>query len=155
MVGRNAVVLEHQLGGIDRLVAELLELAPDREALLLRRDEQAHALVARLRLRIGLHQQREARAFDAVGDPGLGAVDDVVVAVAPRRHADALQVGAGVGLGERKPAADLAARKPRQPAASSAAAVPNFSIASASIRCELKMPVIAIHTAEIRITILA
>ena len=35
------------------------------------------------------------------------------------------------------------------------AGVPNFSIASASIRCELKMPVIAIHTAEIRITISA
>ncbi len=70
----------------------------------------------RLRLRIGLHQQREAGAFDAVGDPGLGAVDDVVVAVAARRHADALQVGAGVGLGEREPAADLAARKARQPA---------------------------------------
>ena len=33
--------------------------------------------------------------------------------------------------------------------------VPNFSMASASIRCELKMPVIAIHTAEIRITIWA
>ena len=66
-------------------------------------------------LRIGLHQQREAGAFDAVGDPGLGAVDDVIVAVAPRRHADGLQIGAGVGLGQRKPAADLAARKRRQP----------------------------------------
>jgi hypothetical protein len=30
--------------------------------------------------------------------------------------------------------------------------VPNFSTASASIRCELKMPVIDIHTDEIRIT---
>ena len=33
--------------------------------------------------------------------------------------------------------------------------VPNFSTASASIRCELKMPVIAIHTAEIFMTIWA
>ena len=32
VVGRNAIVLEDQLGGIDRLVAELLELAPDPEA---------------------------------------------------------------------------------------------------------------------------
>ena len=35
------------------------------------------------------------------------------------------------------------------------ASVPNFSIASASIRCELKMPVIAIQTAEMRMTISA
>jgi len=33
--------------------------------------------------------------------------------------------------------------------------LPNFSTASASIRCELKMPVIAIQTAEIFITIWA
>ena len=33
VVGRNAIVLEHELGGVDRLVAELLELAADREAL--------------------------------------------------------------------------------------------------------------------------
>src|SRR3546814_17668637 len=48
-------------------------------------------------------------------DPGLGAVDDVAVAVALRRHADALQVGAGVRLGQRQAAADLAAGQPRQP----------------------------------------
>ncbi len=69
------VVLEHQLARIDRLVAELLELAADREARPLGRDEQAHAGVARIGLRIGLHQHGEAMAFDAVGDPGLGAVD--------------------------------------------------------------------------------
>ena len=35
------------------------------------------------------------------------------------------------------------------------ASVPNFSIASASIRCELKMPVMAIQSRAMRITILA
>jgi hypothetical protein len=35
------------------------------------------------------------------------------------------------------------------------AGVPNFSIASASMRCELKIPVMAIHTLEICITSLA
>src|SRR6185503_6497077 len=104
---RDAVILENQLRGIDRLVAELLQLAPDAEAGLFRRDKQAHALVPGLRLRVGLHQQREARALNAVGNPGLGAVDDVVAAIAPRRHADRLQVGAGVRLGERKTSADL------------------------------------------------
>ena len=116
VIGRDAVVLEDQLGRIDRLVAELLQLAADAEAGLLRSDEQAHALVARLGLRIGLHQQREAGALDAVGDPGLGAVDDVVIALAPGGHPDALQVGAGVGLGQCKPAANVSARKGRQPA---------------------------------------
>ena len=112
---RHAIVLEHQLAGIDRLVAELFQLAADGEALLLGRDEQAHALVARLRLGIGLHQQREAAPLDAVGDPRLGAVDDVAVAVAPGRRADALQVRAGVGLRQRQPAAHLAGCELAQP----------------------------------------
>src|SRR5262249_26117239 len=115
VIGADAVILEDQLGGIDRLVAELLELLPDANGVLLGRDEQAHALVARLGFGIGLYQEREAGAFDAVGDPGLGAVDDVSIALAPRGHADALQVGAGVGLGEREPAADFAARKEPKP----------------------------------------
>ena len=115
VVGRQPVVLEHQLAGIDRLVAELLQLAADREARLLGSDEHAHALVAWVRSRVGLYQQRKATAFDAVGDPGLGAVDDVVVAIAPRRGADALQVRAGVGLRQRQAAAHLAAGELRQP----------------------------------------
>ena len=114
-VGRHAVVLEHQLGRVDALVAELLELAADREARALLGDEQAHAAVARLRRRVGLHQQREALAVDAVGDPGLGAVDDVAVAVvAARDRADRLQIGAAIGLGQREAAAQLAGREARQ-----------------------------------------
>ena len=38
-----------------------------------------------------------------------------MLAIAPRGHADRLQVGAGVGLGQRKSAADLAAGELRQP----------------------------------------
>src|SRR6188472_740369 len=108
MIGLHAVVLEDQLARIDRVVAELLELAADREARPLGRDEQAHARVARARLGVGLDQQREARALDAVRNPGLGAVDDVVALVAPRRHADRLQVGAGIGLGQRQATPHLA-----------------------------------------------
>ena len=155
MIGGHAIVLEDELGGVDRLVAELLQLAADREALHLRRDEKAHALVAGLAFGIGLDQQREARALDAVRDPGLRAVDDVVIAVAPRGHADALQVGAGIRLGQREAAANFARGELRQPGVFFCAAVPNFSIASASIRCELKMPVIDIQTDEMRMTILA
>src|SRR5262249_6014145 len=47
MIGRHAIVLEDQLARIDRLVAELLELATDAEAGALGRDEETHARVAR------------------------------------------------------------------------------------------------------------
>ena len=113
-VGRNAIILEHQLGGVDALVAELFELAADREARPLFGEEQAHAVVARLGIGIGLDQQREALAVDAVGDPGLGAVDDVAVAASPRRRADRLQIGAAIGLGQREAAAQFAGREARQ-----------------------------------------
>ena len=103
---------------------------------------------------VGLDEQGEAAALDAVGDPGLGAVDHVVLAIAPGGRADTLQVGAGVGLRQRQSAAHLAARELGQPRLF-LRLVPNFSIASASIRCELKMPVTAIQSREIRITILA
>jgi len=43
MIYRDAVVLKDQLGRIDRLITQLLELAADPETFLLGRDEQAHA----------------------------------------------------------------------------------------------------------------
>jgi hypothetical protein len=93
----------------------LSNFLPTGEARALGRDEQAHALVARFGLRIGLGEQREAAALDAVGDPGLGAVDDIVVAVAHRDRADRLKVGAGIRFGQRQPAAHLAAGEAGQP----------------------------------------
>src|SRR5262249_23315939 len=117
MVRRQAVVLEYQLGGVDRLVPELLEPAPDAEAFHLGRDEEAHALVARLGGGIRLDQQRDARALGAIGDPHLRTVDDVMIALPARMHTDALQVGARIGFGESESAADLARGQLRQPAA--------------------------------------
>ena len=109
LVGGHAVVLEGELGRVDPAVAEFLELAADAKALALLGEEEAHALVAGLGAGVRLDQQREAGAVDAVGDPGLGAVDDVgVVALASGRGADRLQVGAAVGLGQREPAPQLA-----------------------------------------------
>ena len=52
----------------------------------------------------------------AVGDPRLGAVDDVLVAVARRAARDVAGVAAGVGLGERQRAAALARREVGEPA---------------------------------------
>ena len=70
--------------------------------------------VWRLRRRICLHQHRKNVSFDAVAYPGLGAVDDVVLAVPYRFSADRLQVRAAVRFGQCDAAAQLAAGKARQ-----------------------------------------
>ena len=59
-------VVENELGGIDALVADLLELASDREAVALLGEEQAHALVPGLDIGVGLDQHGKAGALDAV-----------------------------------------------------------------------------------------
>jgi GntR family transcriptional regulator len=115
LVCRYPAVLEHELGAVDGAVAQLLQLLAHREALALLGQEQAHALVRGGGLRIGLGQDGEAGAMDAVGDPGLGAVEHIVVAIATRHGADALQVGAGIGLGQADAATDLAGGEARQP----------------------------------------
>ena len=74
---------------------------------------------------VGLHEQGEAVAVAAVGDPRLRAVDDVGVAVAAGGRADGLEVGAAVGLGERQPAAQLARRRAPGGRSRAASSVPN------------------------------
>jgi hypothetical protein len=59
--------------------------------------QQAHPLMP-LR-RVGLDREHDGVAVEAVGDEGLRAVDDVVVAVEPGGGADRREVGAGPGLG--------------------------------------------------------
>ena len=76
-------------------------------------EEHRQALVAAL-VRIGAHEQRHQVGAHRVGDPGLGAVDDVAVAVAGRAGAQAREVGAGVRLGEDGSRQDFAARDLRQ-----------------------------------------
>src|SRR5262249_41146098 len=111
----HTVVVEREFAGVDALVAEFLELAAHREAWPLLGDQHAHALVRRLRARIGLHQQSEAIAVETVGDPGLAAGDRVgAVADALGDGADRLQVGAAVGLGEPDAAAQFAGGEARQ-----------------------------------------
>src|SRR5204863_329335 len=108
---RHAEVLEVDLAGLDALVAQLVDVAPDGEAgRVLLGGEQADALVRRIGARIGLHHQRIDGGGARVGDEHLGAVHHVVVALAARGGADALRIAAGVGLrqAERRPV--LAAR---------------------------------------------
>ena len=96
------------------LIAELFQLAVHRETGPLLGDEQAHALVPRLGVRVGLDQKGEAVAVEAVGDPGLAAIDHVLIAGALRRGSYRLQVGAAVRLGQAHAAAQLAGREARQ-----------------------------------------
>src|SRR3954452_6062842 len=124
-VGGGAVSVEDELGGLDALVAHLLELRRDVEALevagvladagLLLGDEAGHALVARVGVRVGLDEHEHERRAQAVGDPHLLAVDLVRAVVDLLGGGlDRLDVGAQLGLGERERGADLAGRHARQ-----------------------------------------
>src|SRR6185503_6761253 len=105
----DAVVLEDELGRVDALVAELLELAACLESRPLLAEEHRHAAVPGLGVGVGLRQDREARPLDAVRDPGLGALQDIRGALPPCPHADGLKVRTGVGLREGESAADFPA----------------------------------------------
>src|SRR5208282_3207293 len=76
------VVLESQLAGVDPTIAKLFQLAGHYKPRPLLGHQQTHALVGRLRVGIGFHQQCDGVAIHAVGDPSLAAVDDVIVALA-------------------------------------------------------------------------
>ena len=119
VLDRHAHVLEEQLRGVLRLVAGLLQVA----ALAVaggRRVDQQQRHAARLQRRLGLHHQQRQVADDAVGDEGLRAVDDVVVAVPLSARADAAQVAARSRLGHADRGDDLARSHLRQPGAASA-----------------------------------
>ena len=78
----------------------LVERAPDVKpgrALL----DEKHRQAAARTLAAGLCRDAVQIGVDAVGDEELGAVEDVAVRPASRRGADALHVGAGVGLRHR------------------------------------------------------
>ena len=87
--------------------AELLELLlADHAGAVHRHEEQREAVVAGVG--VGLRDEHDHVGAVAVGDVGLRAVDDVVVAVLDRARLDAGDVGAGVGLGDAE-AEDLLA----------------------------------------------
>src|SRR5262249_25912114 len=117
VVGRHLAVLEYQLRGVYSPVTELVELAHDLVARSLLDEEQADALVGRLRLRVGLHQHGEDLALRAVRDPHFRAVHDVVIAITARRRAYPLEIGSAIGLGQSDAAPHLTARETRQPLA--------------------------------------
>ena len=76
----------------------------------------------------------------AVADPLLGAVHDVLVAVAHRPGADAADVGAGLRLGEAVGAEPVAAEHPRQPLAAQVVAAVGVRRRSRSGRARSRRP---------------
>ena len=95
--------------------ADLLQVAAPLEAVHPPLEhEQRHAAVA-LR-RVGLDRRDHEVGVDAVRDERLGAVDDVVVAVADRRRRHRRQVRADARLGHRHRGDQLAGADAGQPA---------------------------------------
>ncbi len=120
-VARQPEVAEQGLGGVDALVAHLVDLAGDgqagqhlAEADGLLHQEGGEVLVRFGGALVGPRQQRDQVGAGPVGQPHLGAVDDVAVAVTDRPGLDRGDVRAEVGLGHGERAADLAGRHPRQ-----------------------------------------
>ena len=109
-----AVVVKSQLAGVDGFVTKFLHLLGNDKAFRLFSNEQTHAFVARLCLRVCFDQQQQAVALSAVGDPRLRTVDDVMIAIALRLGANGLQVGSCVGLCQTNAAAKLSSGHARQ-----------------------------------------
>ena len=108
-------IVEEQFGRVGRVQADLVEVAAAPESLVARglEHDQRESLGAGS---AGARHDDDQVGGLAVGDEGLLAVDDVVVALLARGGPHALQVGAGAGLGHRDGADELAARHFRQPA---------------------------------------
>ena len=103
--------------------------------------------MARVGVGIGFDQDGEHIPLDRIGDPGLGAVDDIVVAVL--RTARALNTPAGRC---RRRVRSARCRRAMSPVANFGrysrfiSSVAKRSTAAAMIRCELKMPETDIQT---------
>jgi UDPglucose 6-dehydrogenase len=115
-VGRDPAVVEVDLAGRRALDAELALLGADAEpGVVLVHDERRDALGALARVGAGHHG--EVRVHRRPGDPHLGAVEDVGVAVAHGPGPHRRGVGAGFALGQRVGEHGLAGGDLRQVAA--------------------------------------
>jgi hypothetical protein len=96
---RHPHIVEENLRGIGRAHAHLVEFARDLDALGLHRHADQR-LVAVLRPVAGVGEQADPVGLDAVGDPHLAAVDDVIVAIGARMGFDRRHVRSGARLGD-------------------------------------------------------
>ncbi len=108
-------VVEGQLRGVLGVLADLLEVAAALEALhAALEDEQRDPAVALGRVR--LHGRDHEVRVDAVGDEGLGAVDDVVAVLAAGGRGHPREVRADARLGHRDRGDQLAGDDAWKPA---------------------------------------
>src|SRR5260221_968439 len=124
-LGRAAVAIVDELGRLDALVADLLDLGRDDEAFevarvlfgsgLLLGDEAGYPFIWGVGLGVGLHQDEDDAGAEPVGHPHLLAVElpFAVIALLGGRL-DPLHVRTDLGLREREGGADLAGRHLRQ-----------------------------------------
>ena len=96
--GRNPHVGEEQLGGVTGVLADLVQIAALAEARQ-RGIDQEQADAFGTGGRVGLGRNDHHVGVLAVGDEGLGAIQDVIVAILDRAGANGLQVAAGARLG--------------------------------------------------------
>ena len=111
--GRHLAFVEHQLAGVGAAHAQLVQLLRRGEPLEpLLHDEGGDAPGAGVGVGLGVDHQGIGRG--AVGDPHLGAVEHVAVALPVGAQAHGDHVGAGAGLAHGQGADALAADQPGQ-----------------------------------------
>ena len=81
IVPRHAKVLEYQFSAVDRAVAKLLQFFTYTEAVSFFTNEKTHALMPGRCVGVCFSEYRQTVAIDSIGDPRLGAVQDIVIAV--------------------------------------------------------------------------
>ncbi|MNP18853.1 hypothetical protein D3C76_1113520 [compost metagenome] len=96
---RHTDVVEEQLRSVLAFLAELVEDAATAEArqIIDLQHDNRHAL--RAQGRVGLAYQQHQIGLGAIGNEGLGAIDDVVIAIADGLGLDVLKVSTGTRLG--------------------------------------------------------
>ena len=109
-------IVKYHLTGLGALVPELPKIVTDDEPGSVGFDQNdAHAPMRWVGIRIRLHQYWHDARSPGVGDPRLCPRDDVVVAVAARARPYALKVAARVRFGESNAGADGAGRQDGKP----------------------------------------
>src|SRR5207237_414301 len=109
-------ITEEDLRRFGSVVAQFVEILPNRETGGALFDHQdGHAAMPGLRLGICLDEHGKRIGVTSVGDPGLCAVDDVVIANSSGDGGDTLQVAACLRLSQSDAGPLLATGEIRQP----------------------------------------
>ncbi len=116
--GGHLQVVDEEHVGIDRRAPELVQLAHFDRRRIEVGEEQAHAVgfLFHIFKGRGAREDEHLLGFARLGGENLAPIDDVIVALAPRRGLDMRDVVAGIRLGHREGGVILAAHDRRQEA---------------------------------------